>query len=87
MFVGIGETKVKDPKAHPHDPRSLVTDWSNGITKRELFAAMALQGLMSNSGYLDAIAAVIKEDGLVAREAVAKLAVGAADALIEELKK
>jgi hypothetical protein len=45
-----------------------------GLTKREYFAAMALQGILSGSQFLES-------------ERFAKLAVKAADALIAELNK
>lgn len=44
-----------------------------GLTKREYFAAMAMQGLMHDSGITEKIAA--------------EVAVNAADALIKELSK
>jgi hypothetical protein len=46
-----------------------------GLTKREYFAAMAMQGMLSGSQFID--------NG----ERFAKLAVQAADALIAELNK
>ena len=46
-----------------------------GLTKREYFAAMALQGLLSQSQFL------------INSEKFAKFGVEAADALIEELNK
>lgn len=39
-----------DKPAHPVEPDKLGT--TNGLTKREYFAAMAMQGLLSNSEYL-----------------------------------
>lgn len=50
-----------------------------GLTKREYFAAMALQGLLSNDGYVNRVESYSKE---IARDAVVY-----ADALIEELEK
>ncbi len=47
-----------------------------GLTKREQFAAMALQGLLANPDNLD-----------YTRDETASLAIGAADALINALNK
>jgi hypothetical protein len=71
---------------HPHDQAYANTEWSiesgepsynnPGLTKRELFAAMAMQGIQANpdcSGW--------------AHADIAGAAVRAADALIAELNK
>lgn len=50
------------------------SDYAIGLTKRELFASMAMQGMLGN----------IKEWGL---GNISKMAVFHADALIEELNK
>lgn len=50
-----------------------------GLTKREYFAAMALQGILANSGN--------HVDGMGDEEAHTKRAVGYSDALIEALNK
>jgi hypothetical protein len=47
---------------------------TSGLNKREYFAAMAMQGILSGSQFIDG-------------ERFAKLAVQAADALIAELNK
>ena len=49
---------------------------SNGLTKREYFAAMALQGIIANKDGLD-----------IKIERIVESAVDTADALIEELNK
>jgi len=49
---------------------------SNGLTKREYFAAMALQGIIANKDGLD-----------IKIERIVESAVDTADALIEELSK
>ncbi len=49
--------------------------WSSALTKRELFAAMAMQGLLADS----AISASYEE--------ISESAVGHADALIAEINK
>jgi len=46
-----------------------------GLTKREYFAAMAMQGMLANSSYTDSI------------EGIAKAAVAYSDALLAELDK
>jgi hypothetical protein len=56
-----------------YDPYNSYVSGEEGLTKREYFAAMAMQGIL-NSEFLD-----IKR--------FAKLAVEAADALIAELNK
>jgi hypothetical protein len=50
-------------------------DFDPGMTKRELLAAMAMQGLLTNAGLVDCY------------EKIANLAVNHADALIAELSK
>ena len=49
---------------------------NNGLTKREYFAAMALQGIIANKDGLD-----------IKIERIVESAVDTADALIEELNK
>ena len=49
---------------------------SNGLTKREYFAAMAMQGIITNKDGLD-----------IKIERIAESAVDMADTLIEELNK
>lgn len=60
--------------------RAFATQFSDqeGLTKREYFAAMAMQGIMANSD--DAITRFSHED-------IALIAVSTADALIAELNK
>ena len=53
-----------------------------GLTKREHFAAMAMQGLMANPAYPEMVASGVKLDATFTAEAVAF-----ADALIAELNK
>jgi hypothetical protein len=60
------------PRVAVTDPSSPVT---HGLTKREYFAAMAMQGLLTESQVLDN------------HDKFAKFAVQAADALIAELNK
>jgi hypothetical protein len=67
-------TKAKGP-AFPliSDERYII---NAGITKREYFAAMALQGIIANKDGLD-----------IEIERIVQSAVDTADALIEELSK
>ena len=71
------ETKANDPIHNVINSKKDYSDdniyKSNGLTKREYFAAMALQGLLSLGG--------------VVYQSTEKSAVEAADALIEELNK
>ena len=77
-FVCNGPTQTREAGAHPNDSRGWISAHANGITKRELFAAMAMMGYMShpqNAG-MDASFEVTASD-----------AVGFADALIKQLNK
>lgn len=64
-----------------------VTSWSEynepGLTKREMFAMMSLQGLIANPDFLTEAA----DESLDPFAAAAQLAVRQADALIAELNK
>lgn len=64
---------MSESKTNPDEPINPVTSiYTNGLTKREYFAAMALQAYCQRS---------VKED------TAAQWAVEAADALIKELNK
>ena len=56
----------------------------NGLTKREYFAAIVMQGLVSNSKHRQEYNG---ESYLMSSEIYAEQAVSLADALIEQLKK
>jgi hypothetical protein len=56
-----------------------------GLTKRELFAAMAMQGLLSTLGTLKNVH--VKEDGPLNEAVMAAQSVELADALLKELAK
>jgi hypothetical protein len=73
-FVGIGQVQFKEPGGHVNDGRGYIQKWSNGISKREYFAILLMQGAFSNS----ALSATNKE--------YAFSAVAAADELIKELQ-
>ena len=72
-FVSMGRVIKKDPKAHPHDPKSIIEEHSNGLRVREYFAAMALQTLLSK--HVEEFAESCQKAVLVA------------DLLIKELEK
>jgi hypothetical protein len=65
------ETKANEP-AYPN----IQVPSLKGLTKREYFAAMALQGIIANKDGLD-----------IKIERIVESAVDTADALIEELNK
>lgn len=56
-----------------------------GLTKRELFAAMAMQGAMANQDYLNACAN--HAAALESSKLLAKACIGIADTLLAELAK
>lgn len=79
------ETKANEPiqlfVANSTDPNlsdfvKSVLSHPNGLTKREYFAAIALQGIIANKDGLD-----------IKIERIVESAVDTADALIEELNK
>lgn len=57
-----------------------------GLTKREYFAAMAMQGILSDRRSLDRIDEISKEDNVPHASVLARLSAIHADALINELK-
>jgi hypothetical protein len=69
--------ELGNANAFPQAKEDLNVDSEYGLTKREYFAAMAMQGLLANS---------LKSATLYI-ESNAKFAVQAADALIAELNK
>lgn len=80
-------------KTNPNDPTQSFPKGINlqgkilvdgiGLTKREYFAAMALQGYLANSFNHEMIQPV----STATHAQIAELSVGAADALIKELNK
>jgi hypothetical protein len=86
-FAGIGKVIKRDPQAHVTDPRGVLETWSNGLTKLEYFAAVAMQGLLLKLG---SIVTPSGEDTVTITPDFLGLASGAvemADALIKELEK
>jgi hypothetical protein len=67
------ENEVKTNPDEPIQPIEYSDNYSNGLTKREYFAAMALQALL--------------EDNTIERKYCVQSAVDYADDLIEELNK
>lgn len=65
---------------HTKEDGSKIWDMKYGLTKREQFAAMAMQGILSNP----MVNELVKERGF---NGVADLAADHADALIESLNK
>ena len=61
---------------NPTDPITYVGWFSEGLTKREYFAAMAMQALISNGQY---------SGGLLVHPKIGDIAIEAADALINAL--
>jgi hypothetical protein len=70
------ETKTNEPAYHEPAYPNIQVPSLKGLTKREYFAAMALQGIISNKDGLD-----------IKIERIVESAVDTADALIEELNK
>lgn len=58
-----------------------------GLTKREYFAAMAMQGILANPSAMESVARVHKADLPGAEITVSCMAMRYADALIAELSK
>ena len=79
MFGGVGmKTNGNDAVSPTHYESGKAYDiYDNSLTKRELFAAMAMQGMQSNISYTTHYIP----------EQKAQLAVMNADALIAELNK
>lgn len=78
--TGTGQMNEIDPNdaAFPHSH-----DIEEGLTKREYFAAIALQGLLVNSAH----GLLAGESHCVKEEQFAEFAVSMANALIQELSK
>lgn len=49
-FAFIGQTQKRDPKAHYTDPRGLINEWSNGLSKREYFASLLFPSVIQKYG-------------------------------------
>ncbi len=64
-------------KLENKDKQAFAASGASGLTKREYFASMAMQGLISSDDYLE----------IESAKELAKIAVSHADALLEELAK
>jgi len=63
-------------------------DWGgSGLTKREHFAAMAMQGILSNDGMMQTMARQYTNEGISPNDRCASLSVNMADSLLAELEK
>lgn len=60
---------------------------AGGLSKREYFAAMAMQGIFSNSGMVKAIGQRCKVEDREPEEFIADAAVLAADGLLQKLEE
>jgi len=69
-----------------HGQRQTVQSVDGGLTKREYFAAMAMQGLLANPMVIEAMLVLNKTQEQLAR-ATAISSLQSADALIVELNK
>lgn len=58
-----------------------------GLTKREWFAGMALQGLLANQGIMEGMSLAGSSDIEMVAKGIAAMAKGHADALLAELNK
>lgn len=76
--------KNADRAAFGHVAMTESNGWhEQGLTKREYFAAMAMQGLLSNS----AVNTLLSDDKAMQRIQIAETATECADALLSELEK
>lgn len=79
------------PKAggfYEHSPGASTFHPPNGgLTKRELFAGLAMQSLLESDAFFNIISQESQDAGLTASEGFAKSACLYADALIAELAK
>lgn len=76
----------------PYNPSNYVDEdgnvaYGNGLTIRQYFAAMAMQGIKSNIELCKVCDTAAKAMNITQQEAIAKMSVKDADALIAELNK
>ena len=79
-------TKPNQP-AFPVENFAFTNPNGDGLTKREYFAGLALQGMLSNPKYITAATSAGRLVDITASEALAKSAVEAADVLIFALNE
>lgn len=77
-FPGPGEMFIKAPDGQMRPQGAFGMEGPAGITKREYFSAMAMQGLLAHP---------LKVDAVPAEPMIAAMARLMADALISELNK
>jgi hypothetical protein len=72
-----------------NEPVNPVPDYSIGLTKREYFAAMAMQGLVTDQNILSRVCDIAEKDGeyISVEDVCSFQSVVYADALLEELSK
>jgi hypothetical protein len=73
--------------AADRERQTCVDEGTPGASLREVYAGMAMQGLLANAGFLAAIDAVAAKRGITSGVAIARSAVEFADALLAELEK
>lgn len=64
---------------------SYTNEWEGGLTKREYFAGLAMQAVIS--GHLESAIATARATGKSEEEVVSIVSLGYADALLAELEK
>ena len=76
---------------NPHRPINPILDWNTvkadtiGLTKREYFAGLAMQGLMSNPNFIKPGSFDFKSSGT--KERVSSISIKIADELLTQLEK
>ena len=89
VFPQISRTDTRDAFAQRRSAplaSDIVETVLGGLTKRELLAAMAMQGLLSQ-GERERFAELAKEDAIPVTSVIAIMSCEFADALIAELDK
>lgn len=69
-----------------HDKAVRGNDPASGMTIREMFAAMAMQGLLTDSGLKKAVYELAKGEGQSPEQYISDMAVEHADALLAALE-
>lgn len=80
----------KKSVSYDENGREIIHISRSGLTKREYFAAMAMQGMLSDNGYLHSLANEIVKNGdkiVKIKNLLVRDSCSMADALIEELNK
>lgn len=77
---------IPDDSAFPVPAGTEIVTYG-GLSKREYFAALAMNGLLGNSLLMEGMAKAANEDPILALRGISNLAVSQADRLIETLNK